>query len=487
MYISVASGKGGVGKTMISASIGYELSSKGRVLICDFDFFNRGMTGLVRNGCEAGVPVSLNPPKFLPSADISGDWTASEIFKNCFFISYPDISMEQFNAVESRDIEGLAREFYEFLEETAKQLKCDFIILDCHGGPDRLSFAAYLISDKCILVSEPDRATLYGTLHFLRQMHVETNKKIRGKMYIVFNRVPKGFSFFSLNRFYKKHLSEEFGGSPLLCVIPQDGSMAREFERHTFITYLYPYSVMSRKIRSLISVLFKHEPQFLPKSVSSISKISALWDRYRLHFSFYGILTKISAPIIIGGSLIVSAHLLIKGIFDADIVINLISKAALSLYDFVNNEDFDIRPSIFALVLLTIIWGVVVDFSSKIRDRIVYYSRSKSILMIFASCLSYILYWSTPSLFPIALCWEAAVKGLKQFDVSSLGAEVRSGAFAFVAGFILFWMIFVYASIVDCYRSVVIDMNKKEFFIKIVVLAFGFFIIPLAIVYKNMK
>ena len=36
------------------------------------------------------------------------------------------------------------------------------VVIDAHGGPDPLSFAACEIADHTILVTEPDKVTLYG-------------------------------------------------------------------------------------------------------------------------------------------------------------------------------------------------------------------------------------------------------------------------------------------------------------------------------------
>lgn len=60
LLISIVSGKGGVGKTMLAVAVARELSTNVRTLIVDLDFFNRGLTGLMRHG---RVLRQINPPR----------------------------------------------------------------------------------------------------------------------------------------------------------------------------------------------------------------------------------------------------------------------------------------------------------------------------------------------------------------------------------------------------------------------------------------
>lgn len=62
VVIALVSGKGGVGKTMLSVAIAKELALSNRTLIIDLDFFNRGLTGLMEDQetmCEIDKPGFL--------------------------------------------------------------------------------------------------------------------------------------------------------------------------------------------------------------------------------------------------------------------------------------------------------------------------------------------------------------------------------------------------------------------------------------------
>ena len=73
LIISFVSGKGGVGKTMLAVAFARELSLGSRTLLIDLDFFNRGLTGLMRSGRPVG---KVAKPAFLKAREGSNDeWT----------------------------------------------------------------------------------------------------------------------------------------------------------------------------------------------------------------------------------------------------------------------------------------------------------------------------------------------------------------------------------------------------------------------------
>src|SRR5437763_3772597 len=89
LVISLVSGKGGVGKTMLAVACAKELSLNNRTLIIDLDFFNRGLTGLLGKGIsECG---EINKPDFLSGEQTASEtWSIVQVAKNLFHIYYPD-------------------------------------------------------------------------------------------------------------------------------------------------------------------------------------------------------------------------------------------------------------------------------------------------------------------------------------------------------------------------------------------------------------
>ena len=229
--ISIVSGKGGVGKTMLSVAIANELARSEKTLLLDLDFFNRGLTGLFASSKTISHATSLVPPKFFGSSEV--DWSVGEVEHNLFMVFYGDLDKYQSDVLEVRDITSLANDLTAFLQYLAAIIECQFIVLDCHGGPDNTSFAACSIASRSIVVSEPDRITLHGTLNFLRILKSQTGNKpldIR----LVFNKVVAAFSSMFLINFYNGYLRNEFGGRDLLAIYPLEIYLTRRLKKfHT--------------------------------------------------------------------------------------------------------------------------------------------------------------------------------------------------------------------------------------------------------------
>ena len=94
LVIALVSGKGGVGKTMLSVAVARELSLSNRTLLIDLDFFNRGLTGLMGNG---EITCEIDRPGFLlsePSEEKTG-WCITQVDRHLFHIQYPDLLPEE--------------------------------------------------------------------------------------------------------------------------------------------------------------------------------------------------------------------------------------------------------------------------------------------------------------------------------------------------------------------------------------------------------
>src|SRR5262249_26276565 len=106
VLIALVSGKGGVGKTMLSVAVAKELSVSNRTLIVDLDFFNRGLTGLMgshETKCE------IAKPSFLLAGNESEPsyWRIVEVSTNLFHIEYDDLLPEEMQSFETLDVNVL--------------------------------------------------------------------------------------------------------------------------------------------------------------------------------------------------------------------------------------------------------------------------------------------------------------------------------------------------------------------------------------------
>ena len=285
VVISFVSGKGGVGKTMLAVAFAREISVGRRTLLLDLDFFNRGLTGLLRHGKKL---MSLEAPAFLkatpPTQRDVDSWQLKEVAPNLLHVQYPDLTPDEIRSLEEADISELSEGLRRYVEYLRSASACDVIVMDCHGGPDQLSFAACLISDHSLLISEPDKITFYGTLHFVRQMErIRPQTAQKPDMRLIFNKVVPAFSAPYLTRFYDSEVRPYFDDRPLLAIFPIEIYLTKEFERTPFLTAAYPYSQLARKTRMLISdLLAKSRSELVPPAILATSSLRRKIIRYSL-------------------------------------------------------------------------------------------------------------------------------------------------------------------------------------------------------------
>jgi len=236
--IAVVSGRGGVGKTMLAVALAAELARGRKTLLFNLDFFNRGLTGLFASISEHSRKIAVPSFPLFACVGNDTDWDIAAIGQNLLAVCYDDLDKSEANTLEMTDIASLAQTLDRYIQMLAEACGAEVIVLDCHGGPDNTSFAACLTAQHSLLVSEPDRITLHGTLHFLRIL-----KRTAGSgdldIRLVFNKVIPAFSTPFLFRFYRDFLQSEFGGKPLLGIYPLEAHLTKEFEKTPFLTTVY--------------------------------------------------------------------------------------------------------------------------------------------------------------------------------------------------------------------------------------------------------
>jgi MinD-like ATPase involved in chromosome partitioning or flagellar assembly len=262
---SFVSGKGGVGKTCLAANFAWLVSKSRKALLLDLDLQNQGATGLFAKWIDRdriGVLESLLD-KTAVSQAISDVAVVSE---NLLFMPAASFA----NASSPGMIADLAttEDFTErlsfLLDQLRQTAKCDVIIVDCHGGLDYLSLTAHRLSDRTIVVTEPDTVTFNGTLELLsfytgakatRQSYSDGETYRPAPQFIV-NRIPPKYTFDDLDRVYRNILVKygtEFNVTPeVLCYIPVENFLSDSFGEYPFCAELAPNSVFSKKIHLMV-------------------------------------------------------------------------------------------------------------------------------------------------------------------------------------------------------------------------------------------
>jgi flagellar biosynthesis protein FlhG len=153
---AIASGKGGVGKTMLISSLGIALASMGdEVILVDADF----------GGANLHTCLGILEPRFtlfdyfsLQKESLS-DVVLSTPVKNLRLISGACGSL------------GLANPTYlqkELFVQDLKKLQADKILLDLGAGSSNDIIELFLLADEKILVATPQPTSLYEAFGFLK-------------------------------------------------------------------------------------------------------------------------------------------------------------------------------------------------------------------------------------------------------------------------------------------------------------------------------
>lgn len=145
-----------------------------------------------------------------------------------------------------RALRGLKRRLHD---------RVDIIVFDCHGAADPVTYASVEVSDRVILVSEPDPIAFGGTLEWLEDLRKRGSyHEILNKVVFVINRVPPRFSIEGISEALKSLFGDmkRANGGIKFVAIPSERTISDLFGRLPFVYDVAVGTVFRSKIRLLV-------------------------------------------------------------------------------------------------------------------------------------------------------------------------------------------------------------------------------------------
>lgn len=287
LTIAFVSGKGGVGKTMLASNFSWICSQLVKTLLVDVDFQNQGATGLFAPHVRFSDANALGCIRNLREQDAPEPVAVAE---RVFFL--PSVGWKHVTSQDeiTRCVNepGFQERLAGFVQKMHEEHRFGIVVLDCHGGVDTVSLAAFQTCDYVIMVTEADSVTFNGTLELLNYYEAKSNLPINsvlanefpkaadgqdlgagaadthvisspGKVKFIVNRVPSKYRWKDLDRIYREFMRRGLGklsvDESVFCFIPVEESLADSFGEYPFHAKLAPNSIFAKKICFMVHSL----------------------------------------------------------------------------------------------------------------------------------------------------------------------------------------------------------------------------------------
>lgn len=165
--IAVVSGKGGSGKTMLTATIAKVLDCSGfSVLLIDADFGTAGLTYYLGLNEVDNISIGLTN---LFSTKVRTALTPEQIIVPLASYAQTDfIGVGDHRRYKKNNESDFFHDYFNvFIEEMKSSNKYDFIVVDCRGGIDQESLTVCGSSDEIIIVAETDTTSFQATQYLV--------------------------------------------------------------------------------------------------------------------------------------------------------------------------------------------------------------------------------------------------------------------------------------------------------------------------------
>lgn len=305
--ISVVSGKGGSGKSLLTAVLGRALAREGkRVLLVDMDIFVRGLTVLLfsytrpeRSGGKVTISDALGV--YAEKSEETGPTIYSkesfmiERFFECDVIpSVENVALPLDYNDRSLSDEKFTNKVLNTLILTVAQ-DYDYILLDNRAGMDSLIASACRTSDITIAIAEDDevgRQTNSNLTKFL-----QTRKEIK----IVYTIINKGRNMRSYKdvkeRLKQRHEYSVLGAIPFDIEVLEDFGSDRFWSTITETLYfrslidVWNELAKSERVQELTESKYRFPPSiFMQPSQGRFSLVERMMRLYSVLFIFSGVM-----------------------------------------------------------------------------------------------------------------------------------------------------------------------------------------------------
>ncbi len=294
--LAIVSGKGGTGKSIITASIGYLLAHCGfKTLIVDLDLFTSGLTfysladyprqssNSLRDIFDIYRETRIDSESLIYNIDtinIPNPFCEQNLYLT------PAISTGKRNAnnlsmIDTKiKIEELINILQRVIEFVIEQKDFEYVILDTRGGGDITSIGAALAAGAFIIVTEGDK-TSWDVGGVLIDRIYETNKILESNQGYNNNLISLGFI---LNKnVLPSEAIEAFlrrnWGCPSLTTIPLDREAIRYFQEDTVPVAVDITCDFSRSILPLIRKIFVSK-SWSSDSLEKLEKLEKEAEKY---------------------------------------------------------------------------------------------------------------------------------------------------------------------------------------------------------------
>lgn len=257
--ITIASGKGGVGKTSISVNLALQLAAEGNKC-CLFDA-DLGLANI-------NILLGVNPEYSLEHI-ISGEQPLERVLMRDHLgidILPGGSGIEELANLPENKVGAL-------IESFSRLDEYDYLIFDASSGVSDHVLTFCLASSEVFLVIAPEPTSLVDAYALLKILHINNYK---GSVKVVLNNCPdKNAARAAYNRF-KAAAARHLGiGLTPVGIIYHDPNVSESVKRQTPLLKLHPDSIASRGVRAMTKRVIENRPA----DIEDDHQIS-FWTRY---------------------------------------------------------------------------------------------------------------------------------------------------------------------------------------------------------------